>query len=153
MADQRAYVMLFVEGTSSFIALNGTHIPENIQSALMYIEDWKGKDHILKLYRVAYSKKKANEWMNLMYEGKLNMMEGPDLYCLIDENEETILTIWKTKMPEFVEISMDKKTKLVSSDVSKESLFDDMLRMLEASYGKLERIRNEKNAYLLEWKF
>jgi len=149
--DNRAYVMVFMNDLWSFIAINSTEL--NHDRGLMLIEEWKNDQHNLRLCRVAYSKSAASQWIQKITNKKLELMEGPDLYVVVNEKNDTMMTVWKPNTIGKFEISYGKDYKMVDQTINNEDLFVKMLDLLKPCYGELNIVSNKSQEFLLQWKF
>lgn len=125
MADTRLYLFCKFDSETpwGFIALNTQYT-----SKLIPMEEWKTDDADntnYKLCRICYTKDEAADFINKLRTNQLGMMEGPDIYSVIDSLGNNILTIWKPK-DDSLELSYQlgrtTKAKTVDGDTDFESL-------------------------------
>lgn len=159
MTDNRAYINIVINGNSTFIANNAINMPYGKNISIIALEEWISEDKKTKwiLYRVLYSYGKVKEWVRKAKDNDIGMMEGPDLFLLMNENDKTIMSVWQTRM-EALEIVLNKKSGIatqlypLSGDV--ENLFEIMIHSLEKETGckTITRYCIPDVEFLCDWK-
>lgn len=110
------------------------------------LEKWVSGDASYTLCRVCYTKEKAADLCKRSMESQIGMMEGPDLYIVVDEKCETVVTIWKPKL-DVLEISLalkgNIKNQLVSDSITFENLKQNMQELMGLTNPLVTIISNE----------
>ena len=105
--DKRVRVMIFSKDSQMFIASNMYSLTSG-SSVRIPILKWITKSNeILTVYRICYSKEKAQEHIN-EYAQQI-IMHGPDIYHIVDEQKKTICCVWKPDIlePLIIEIAYE----------------------------------------------
>ena len=77
--DTRVYCWVYKNSLPSFIAIKSSTLDKD--SINVPFDKCQSTNHSLKVFRGGYSKAKAQNYMNLE---ELGMMEGPNLFILIE---------------------------------------------------------------------
>ena len=119
--DPRPYFFVKIGKNWSFIATDTTY-----ESNMLPIEFWEIDGKKFVFCRVAYKHEKATYFCSRGEDG-MGLMEGPDIYTLIDEKNNTLVSVWKPSIPNTIEIA---------------SNFGTQSSMLVTEDSTLEQIRN-----------
>jgi len=96
--DPRPYFFVKIKQNWCFIATESTY-----ESNMIPIEVWEGETESYKLCRVAYTHSKAT--ICCSKASTAGMMEGPDIYTVLNSKGDTIVSIWKPSVPKVIEIA------------------------------------------------
>lgn len=153
---------LFVKKADRWIAigLNDIEIADGVNTFLLPIAEWivnVGCCRELKytLFRVLYSQKKAAVFLNANRYRK-NMMDGPDLYVIKDDNNNRVAVVWYIQsVGNEIEICDGKKggkyVKL-KDNINSETLFTSVQKFLGINSTAVTVKENERFTEFLDWK-
>jgi hypothetical protein len=122
---------MFLEKTKtwSFIALNMEY------TSYIPIEEWKVGADIYTLEKVCYSKEDAIRFIEKQNTKTIELMSGPDIYCLFNKNSnKAIVTVWKPSITNYIEIQSsvgDKKYCTLSNEIGFNKIREIIIKMLE----------------------
>src|SRR5437879_2487466 len=123
--DTRPYFFVNIKGSWCFIACNMEY-----KNNLILLENWDDKYQIC---RVCYTKEKAAELI-----ASTGMMEGPNIYCVYDKNE-TVITVWKTRIPDMLEIMYGDNSHILVNKLSYDEIIKHFKNILNYEPINIEK--------------
>jgi len=112
--DNRVRILVFSKDSRMFIASNVYTITNNTSVGIPIMKWTTKSNEILTVERIGYSQQKAQKYID---DGiKKQLMHGPDIYHVLNEQDEVVCCVWKPDLLEPLVIEIyyaDKSHKLI----------------------------------------
>lgn len=132
MTDKRPFFFMRYSRGWGFIPKEDPY-----QSNILPIESWTADGKTYTFCRVCY---KQHDAIALMRNAGA-LMHGPNLYCVLDDKNETIVTIWKPNITNTLEISLGKDDyKMVTGDISYDKLIKETQTSMKLSNVSVKKL-------------
>lgn len=122
-----------------FIAREGEY-----KSQIIPLEKWTDNTKtVYTMYRICYDKIEASNLTQNAANNHISMMEGPNIYCVIRENENvSVITVWKPTIEGYIEIiNGNYEFRLVDEKLDFDNIKKIIIQMM-----KLENVETESLA-------
>ena len=148
--DSRSYFLTYLTQPQHqgwcFIAREGEY-----KSQIIPLEKWTvfntdttdNTKTVYTMYRICYDKIEASNLTQNAANNNISMMEGPNIYCVIRENDNvSVITVWKPTIEGYIEIINENyEFRLVDEKLDFDNIKKIIIQMM-----KLENVETESLA-------